>query len=82
MVKNLLAAHLASTHQRLIQLSYTLSRHEGNIGTPERPLSVAGRQAYAPYWQSMLLPLLFMLRTVSIAGLCRLTCIAPLDVLM
>ena len=35
----------------LIELSYLLSKKEGQIGTPERPLSVHGAQTYESYWK-------------------------------
>ncbi|CAF3981088.1 unnamed protein product [Rotaria sp. Silwood2] len=35
----------------LIELSYLLSQKEGQIGTPERPLSTHGAQTYEAYWK-------------------------------
>jgi hypothetical protein len=35
----------------LIELSYLLSHKEGQIGTPERPLSTHGAQTYEAYWK-------------------------------
>ncbi|CAF1143595.1 unnamed protein product [Rotaria sp. Silwood1] len=35
----------------LIELSYLLSKKEGQIGTPERPLSTHGAQTYEAYWK-------------------------------
>ncbi|KRY58494.1 Histone acetyltransferase KAT8 [Trichinella britovi] len=34
----------------LIQMSYAMSKREGIIGGPERPLSDIGRRAYRTYW--------------------------------
>ena len=35
----------------LIELSYLISKKEGQIGTPERPLSISGAQTYKAYWK-------------------------------
>jgi hypothetical protein len=35
----------------LIDLSYLLSQKEGQVGTPERPLSTLGAQTYEAYWK-------------------------------
>ncbi|KIM31065.1 hypothetical protein M408DRAFT_327958 [Serendipita vermifera MAFF 305830] len=39
----------------LIQFSYELSKHDGKIGSPEKPLSDLGMRSYAPIWISMVL---------------------------
>ncbi|VDM51465.1 unnamed protein product [Toxocara canis] len=39
----------------LIDFSFLLSRREGMMGTPERPLSDLGRIAYLNYWLSAIL---------------------------
>uniref|UniRef100_A0A7S0RE57 Histone acetyltransferase n=1 Tax=Chlamydomonas leiostraca TaxID=1034604 RepID=A0A7S0RE57_9CHLO len=42
----------------LISMSYELSKIEGKVGTPERPLSDLGRTAYHGYWTRELLGVL------------------------
>jgi ribosomal protein S18 acetylase RimI-like enzyme len=41
--------------QLLIDLSYAISRKEGVKGTPERPLSNMGRNAYFAFWKAEIL---------------------------
>jgi histone acetyltransferase MYST4 len=35
----------------LIELSYLISQKEGQVGTPERPLSALGAQTYEAFWK-------------------------------
>jgi histone acetyltransferase MYST1 len=42
----------------LIAFSYELSKKEEKVGSPEKPLSDLGQQAYKPYWASTILDFL------------------------
>ncbi|KAF7723589.1 hypothetical protein EC973_001830 [Apophysomyces ossiformis] len=85
---NLACIMVLPTHQRkgygrlLIELSYELSKREGIIGSPEKPLSELGLLGYRSYWTATILS---MLRTVhgqiSIDTLCKKTHIHIDDVL-
>lgn len=52
------------SHQRkgygrfLIAFSYALSQKEERVGSPEKPMSDLGQQAYKPYWASTILDFL------------------------
>jgi histone acetyltransferase MYST1 len=51
-------------HQRkgygrfLISFSYELSKKEEKVGSPEKPMSDLGQQAYKPYWTSTIVDFL------------------------
>ncbi len=38
----------------LISFSYELSKKEEKVGSPEKPMSDLGQQAYKPYWNSVI----------------------------
>ena len=67
----------------LISMSYELSKIEGKVGTPERPLSDLGAVSYRGYWTRALLKVLSdqATSTVSIKDLSDLTAIKPDDVI-
>lgn len=53
------------SHQRkgygrfLIAFSYELSKKEEKVGSPEKPMSDLGQQAYKPYWNSTIVDFLY-----------------------
>ncbi|KAI9314964.1 acyl-CoA N-acyltransferase [Dichotomocladium elegans] len=61
---NLACIMTLPSHQRkgygrlLIELSYELSKREGVLGSPEKPLSTLGSLGYRSYWASALLSVL------------------------
>ena len=66
----------------LIAMSYELSKIEGKVGTPERPLSDLGQVSYRGYWTRVLLPLLLQHEgTISIQELSDMTCIKVDDII-
>ncbi|KAK9810626.1 hypothetical protein WJX73_005768 [Symbiochloris irregularis] len=65
----------------LISMSYELSKIEGRVGTPERPLSDLGNVSYLGYWTRQLLDVLSDHQgSISIKELSERTCIRPDDV--
>lgn len=60
----------------MISFSYELSKREGQVGSPEKPLSDLGRLSYRSYWSYVLLDQLKELRgTITIRDLSENTCI-------
>jgi len=65
----------------LIAFSYELSKHEGMVGSPEKPLSDLGKLSYRSYWSWVLLEILRDFRgTLSIKDLSQMTSIAQPDI--
>lgn len=66
----------------LISFSYELSKKEGKVGTPERPLSDLGKLSYRSYWKGVLLDILRKHKgNVSIRDLSKMTSIKPDDII-
>lgn len=66
----------------MISFSYELSKREGLVGSPEKPLSDLGRLSYRSYWSYVLLDQLKELRgTISIRDLSENTCITQQDII-
>lgn len=66
----------------LISFSYELSKLEGKVGTPERPLSDLGLVSYRGYWSRCLLPILLEREgSISIKELSEATSIRPDDIM-
>jgi len=66
----------------LIAFSYELSKIEGMIGSPEKPLSDLGKLSYRSYWTWVLLEILRDFRgTLSIKDLSEMTSITQADII-
>nr|XP_002131304.1 histone acetyltransferase KAT8 [Ciona intestinalis] len=66
----------------LIAFSYELSKVEGQIGSPEKPLSDLGKLSYRSYWTWVLLEILRDFRgTLSIKDLSEMTSITQADII-
>ncbi|XP_010245867.1 PREDICTED: histone acetyltransferase of the MYST family 1-like isoform X2 [Nelumbo nucifera] len=66
----------------LIAFSYELSKKEGKVGTPERPLSDLGLVSYRGYWTRVLLDILKKHKSnISIKELSDMTAIKAEDIL-
>ncbi|XP_058832678.1 histone acetyltransferase KAT8-like [Topomyia yanbarensis] len=65
----------------LIAFSYELSRREGIVGSPEKPLSDLGRLSYRSYWAYTLLELMKEYRTTTIKELSELSGITQDDII-
>lgn len=86
---NLACIMTLPSHQRkgygrlLIELSYELSKLEGKIGSPEKPLSPLGNLGYQSYWASTIMTTLLHFRgQVTIGEICKETCIQEEDVIV
>ncbi|KAK7057065.1 histone acetyltransferase [Favolaschia claudopus] len=67
----------------LIEFSYELSKKEGKLGSPEKPLSDLGLLGYRSYWADTILELLMSLddgAKISIDDIARRTSITHADV--
>lgn len=65
----------------LIAFSYELSKIEGVVGTPEKPLSELGMISYKSYWSWVLLDILKDFRgTIGISSLSKMTSITETDI--
>jgi histone acetyltransferase MYST1 len=65
----------------LIAFSYELSKKEGRVGTPERPLSDLGARSYRGFWARVLLGILSKREEpVTIEELSDMTKFAPSDI--
>ena len=76
-------------HQRkgygrfLIAFSYELTKKEEKVGSPEKPMSDLGQQAYKPYWASTILDFLLNQSeesTLSIMDISKRTSIMAEDI--
>ena len=66
----------------LISFSYELSRKEGKVGTPERPLSDLGMVSYRSFWANVLLGILQNHRgAISIKQLSEMSSIKTDDII-
>ncbi|XP_071808403.1 histone acetyltransferase KAT8-like [Asterias amurensis] len=66
----------------LIAFSYELSKLEGAVGSPEKPLSDLGKLSYRSYWSWVLLEILRDFKgTLSIRDLSNMTSIAQNDII-
>jgi hypothetical protein len=64
----------------LISFAYELSKKEGKVGTPERPLSDLGQVSFRSYWTRVILEILRDYQNVSIKDLTTMTSIRYEDV--
>jgi len=66
----------------LISFSYELSKKEGKVGTPEKPLSDLGLLSFRSYWTQVLLEILRKHRgTLSIKDISEMTSIKTEDII-
>ncbi|VDD89669.1 unnamed protein product [Enterobius vermicularis] len=64
----------------LIQFSYELSRREGIVGSPEKPLSDLGKYSYQSYWSWALLEVLKRTKKITLEELSKTTGIHEDDI--
>ncbi|XP_037516705.1 histone acetyltransferase KAT7 isoform X3 [Rhipicephalus sanguineus] len=66
----------------LIDFSYLLSKVEGKVGSPEKPLSDLGLISYRSYWKSVVLDYLrrFQGKEISIKDLSQETAVSAYDI--
>jgi len=79
------------SHQRkgygrfLIAFSYELSKKEEKVGSPEKPMSDLGQQAYIPYWTSTIVDFLLNksdeCKSMSIMDIAKKTSIMAEDII-
>eukprot|EP00002_Diphylleia_rotans_P010922 TRINITY_DN2160_c0_g1_i3.p1 TRINITY_DN2160_c0_g1~~TRINITY_DN2160_c0_g1_i3.p1 ORF type:complete len:383 (+),score=64.90 TRINITY_DN2160_c0_g1_i3:107-1255(+) len=84
---NLACIMILPCHQRkgygkfLISLSYELSKREGKVGSPEKPLSDLGQLSYRSYWTQVLLDILYHYRgTLTIKEMSQITAMKIEDI--
>jgi len=67
----------------LIQFSYELSKAEGKVGSPEKPLSDLGKVSYLSYWCQVLVELLHQHKhsNLTIQEISIMTSIKPDDII-
>lgn len=69
----------------LMGISYELSKREGRIGGPERPLSELGRKGYTQFWRCRVANQILAMKaktTLSVGELAELCWILPEDVIV
>lgn len=65
----------------LIEFSYELSKKEGKLGSPEKPLSDLGLLGYRAYWAEIIIELLCNSDDLSIDDIAQKTSITHADVM-
>lgn len=68
----------------LISVSYELTKREGNVGSPEKPLSDLGKISYRSYWAHIILNILKdrdAVKSISVEKISRMTGIRTEDIL-
>ncbi len=68
----------------IISFSYELSKKEGRVGSPEKPLSDLGQISYRSYWCRCILELLknYKKKSISIMDITKMTSIITDDVIL